>query len=195
MPRLKKFASVALTSAIFISGCASSGDKNAIVPQAGQQQENALFIERTFDAPRALVWKAWTEPKLIKKWWGPIPFTCPVAKSDLKVGGKYLYAMRSPDKKDYWSTGSYLEIAPQEKIVATDSFSDKNGNIVSPSVYGMPADMPRELLMTVTFTDVGSNQTKLTIKQAGMPASMSKMAEAGWTTSLDKFAKALTGIR
>lgn len=180
--------SLILISAFALTAC-KSGDKNDFVPPEMAKKENALVITRTFDAPRSTVWKAWTEPKSIKQWWGPLPFTCPVAKNDLKVGGKYLYAMRSPDKKDYWSTGNYLEIVPESKIVATDSFANKNGEVVSPEVYGMPKDMPRELLLTVTFEDEGTSKTKLTIRQAGMPKSMEGDARVGWTTSLDKFKK------
>jgi uncharacterized protein YndB with AHSA1/START domain len=147
------------------------------------------MIERTFNAPRSIVWKAWTEPKMIKRWWGPEHFTGSFAKNELKVGGKYLFAMRAPDKKDYWSTGTYLEIQLERKIVATDSFSNKKGDIVDPKTYGMPADMPRELLLTVVFDEISPNQTKVSIKQAGMPESMMANATSGWNTSLDKFAK------
>ena len=68
-----------------------------------------LTITRTFDALRELVWQAWTEPERVKGWWGPKAFTAPVSKINLRVGGKYLNCMRSPDGKDYWSTGVYRE--------------------------------------------------------------------------------------
>jgi uncharacterized protein YndB with AHSA1/START domain len=77
-----------------------------------------------------MVWKAWTLPELVTKWWGPKGYTSPVAKIDFRVGGKYLYAMISPDGKDIWSTGVYREIAPPERFVATDSFADEKGNVV-----------------------------------------------------------------
>src|SRR2546426_2253062 len=70
------------------------------------RNEKELRIVRVFDAPRERVWKAWTDPEQVKSWWGPRSFTAPFAKIDLRVGGKYLYCMRSPDGKDYWSTGS-----------------------------------------------------------------------------------------
>jgi uncharacterized protein YndB with AHSA1/START domain len=183
------FRLMIVASLFAVAACKHAGSKNAFVPPAQEKKENVLNVERTFNAPVAKVWKTWTEPKLIKQWWGPEHFTCPFAKSELKVGGKYLFAMRAPDKKDYWSTGTYLEIQPERKIVATDSFSNKKGEIVDPKTYGMPADVPRELLLTVTFEEISPNQTKLSIKQAGMPDSMAANATSGWNTSLDKFAK------
>jgi uncharacterized protein YndB with AHSA1/START domain len=86
--------------------------------------ESELVITRVFDAPRELVFKMWTEPKRCKKWWGPKVFTSPVVKIDLRVGGRYLNCMRSPEGKDYWSTGIYREIIPMKRLVMTDSFAD-----------------------------------------------------------------------
>ncbi len=100
----------------------------------GQARKPELVITRIFDAPRELVWQAWTDPKQLVKWWGPKNFTAPVAKIDLRVGGKYLYCMRSPESQDYWSTGTYREVVPPERLVCTDSFADADGNVVPGSV-------------------------------------------------------------
>ena len=155
------------------------------------RNEKELRIVRVFDAPRERVWKAWTDPEQVKSWWGPRSFTAPFAKIDLRVGGKYLYCMRSPDGKDYWSTGVYREIVPLQRIVATDSFADEKGNVVPASHYGMPSDVPMEMQVTVTFEEVGG-KTRMTLKHVGIPAGdQSKMAEMGWNTSFDKLAKAL----
>lgn len=102
-------------------------------------------ITRVFDAPREKAWKAWTDPEGVKKRWGPKNFTAPHISIDLRVGGAYLYCMRSPDGKDYWSTGVYREIVPLERLVLTDSFADEKGNVVPASHYGMPGDWPLEL--------------------------------------------------
>src|SRR5688572_29632086 len=93
-------------------------------------------ITRIFDAPPELVWKAWTEPEHFMRWWGPKDFTSPAAKMDLRVGGKYLACMRTPEGQDMWSTGTYREIVPLERIVYTDSFADAEGNVVSAAHYG-----------------------------------------------------------
>jgi uncharacterized protein YndB with AHSA1/START domain len=152
---------------------------------------NDLIITRIFDAPRELVWKAWTVPELAMRWWGPEGFTAPVIKIDLRVGGKYLYAMRSPDGKDFWSTGVYREFVPPEKIVATDSFADEKGNIVPASHYGMTGDWPTELLATMTFEDQ-KGKTKFTLRHEGLPpGEMIDSAKAGWNGSFDKLEKVL----
>jgi uncharacterized protein YndB with AHSA1/START domain len=131
--------------------------------------EGELVITRVFDAPRELVWKAWTDPQRFKRWWGPKNFTAPVCKIDLQVVGAYLYCMRSPEGQDYWSTGVYREIVPPERIVCTDSFADEKGNLVPASHYGMGGDWPSELLVTVTFEEQ-EGKTKFTLRHAGIPA-------------------------
>jgi len=125
-----------------------------------------LVITRILNAPRELVWRAWTEPAYVMRWWGPKLFTAPVARIDLRVGGKYLNAMRSPEGQDFWSTGTYREIIPGEKIVSTDNFADEQGNIVPASQYGMSGDWPSELLVTVSFEDYGG-KTKLILRHEG----------------------------
>lgn len=152
---------------------------------------NKLTITRIFDAPRELVWKAWTQPELVTRWWGPKGYTSPIAKIDFRVGGKYLYAMRSPDGKDIWSTGVYREIVPPERFVATDSFADEKGNVVAASHYGMTGEWPEELLVNVSFEDQ-KGRTKLTLIHEGMPpGEMIEMAKAGWNESFDKLAAIL----
>lgn len=107
------------------------------------------------------------------------------------MGGVYLACMRSPEGKDYWSTGSYKEILAPERIVYTDSFADADGNVVPASHYGMSGEWPLELLVTVTFEEQGG-KTKLTLRHAGMPAGENaEMAGAGWAESFDKLAETL----
>ncbi len=155
-------------------------------------EERTLVITRVFDAPREKVWKMWTEPENIKQWWGPIGFTAPYARLDLHEGGKYLYCMRGPDGKDYWSGGVIRRVVPMKKIVATDCFTDKDGNVVPASYYGLGADYPLELMLTVTFEDEGKGKTRLTIRHEGHPPGPDiEGARLGWNTSLDKFAEAL----
>jgi uncharacterized protein YndB with AHSA1/START domain len=112
-----------------------------------------LVITRVFDAPREMVWKAWTDPEHFKRWWGPKDFTSPFCKIDLRVGGKYLFCVRSPDGQDYYNTGVYQKIDPLNEIVYTDSFADEKGNVVPASHYGLSADFPLELQVTVMFED------------------------------------------
>src|SRR6266699_6085351 len=146
----------------------------------GKAKANELVIERVFDAPRERVWKAWTEPEQAKRWWGPKGFTAPVWTTDFRVGGKYLYCMRSPEGKDYWGTGVYREIVRLEKIVCTNSFADEKGSVVPATQYGMSADFPLEMLVTVTFEE-HEGKTKLTLRHVGIPAGADRDgANVGW---------------
>jgi uncharacterized protein YndB with AHSA1/START domain len=127
--------------------------------------------------------------------WGPKGFTSPTCKVDLRVGGSYLYCMRSPDGKDFWGTGVYHEIVPPERIVYTDSFADENGRVVPATHYGMNADIPREMLVTVTFEEQ-DGKTKLTLRHAGIPAGPDREgAKQGWGESFDKLAEYVAASR
>ncbi len=157
-------------------------------------------ITRVFDAPREMVWKAVTEPEMVKKWWGPKDFTAPSIKIDLRVGGKYIFAMQGPagsqwDKVMY-SAGIYKEIVPMEKLVSTDYFSNENGDLIPPESYGMPAGFPEENTVVFTFEDEGEGKTKLTIRyavesEAVLEAMNKNGMREGWESSLDKLADSL----
>lgn len=167
-----------------------SARRNSPAEGSGKRE---LVIERIFDAPRELVWKAWTDPELLMKWWGPEIFICPAAQIDLRVGGKYLFCMQSTNGPDFWqkgiwSTGEYREIVPMERLVMTDCFADEEGNVVPASHYGMPGDFPLEMLVTVTFEDY-QGKTKMTLRHVGLPESIEQDAGTGWNQSFDKLAK------
>lgn len=165
---------------------------------AATKNINELTITRIFNAPREKVWKAWTDPESVKRWWGPKNFTVPHISIDLRIGGKCVYCMRGagPDGvvKDYWGTGVYREIVPPSLLVNTDSFADEKGNVVPASHYGMEGDWPTELLVTVTFAETGG-KTRMTLRHEGIPAGkMSELTEAGWNESFDKLAGLLAGV-
>jgi len=164
---------------------------NTKTDPATKSVEQELIITRIFDAPRELVWKAWTDPERVKRWWGPKNFTAPVSKIDLRVGGTYLNCMRSPEGKDYWSTGVYREIVEPSLLVCTDSFADEKGKVVPASHYGMEGDWPLELRISITFEETGG-KTTMTLRHEGIPAGqMSELTEAGWNESFDKLAEYL----
>jgi uncharacterized protein YndB with AHSA1/START domain len=153
----------------------------------------ALTITRVFDAPRELVWSAFTDPVQLSRWWGPKDFTAPVWTTDFRVGGRYHYCMRGPDGTNYWGTGVYREIVPLERIVYTDSFSDDHGNPIPASQLGFEGDWPMEMLVTLTFEDAPRG-TKFTLRHEGLPAgAMRDMAGTGWNESFDKLAALLAG--
>lgn len=162
--------------------------KNNVIAERGKQE---IIIRRVFDAPRELVWKAWIDPEHFQRWWGPKDYTCPFCQMDLRVGGKYLNCMRSPEGQDFWSTGVYREIVPLQRIVYTDSFADAEGNVVPATHYGMSPDFPLEMLVTVTLEDY-EGKTKMTLKHSGLPAGeMGELAGSGWNESFDKLAENL----
>ena len=153
-----------------------------------QAADLTLVITRVFDAPRSLVFQAWTEPERVMRWWGPKGFTTPVCKIDLRPGGVFRNCMRSPDGQDFWSQGVYREIEEPERIVCTDTFADEKGNLVSPEQYGMSPDWPAEALITVTFTE-HAGKTRLTMQHAPLqPGRERDMCRQGWNESLDKLA-------
>ena len=148
--------------------------------------QNELVVTRVFDAPPALVWKAWTEPEHFKKWWGPKGFTAPVAKIDLRVGGAFHWCMRGLKGEEYWTVAVYREIVPLKRLVYADSFADEKGNRIP-----APGGWPAETVVTVTFEE-DHGKTKMTLRHAGMPSGkMSEMAGAGWNQSFDKLAASL----
>jgi uncharacterized protein YndB with AHSA1/START domain len=165
---------------------------NMVEKSTSSAKEPELAITRIFDAPRELVFKVWTDPKHVMRWWGPKDFTAPYCTIDLRLGGVFHYCMRSPEGKDYWSKGVYREIVVPEKIVATMYCSDKEGNFVEPTEYGIGPEFPSEMLDTVTFAVHDGNKTKLTLHR-NTPLSISKryMEDQGWNQSLDRFAEEL----
>src|SRR3979411_561751 len=73
-------------------------------------EKERMVVTRVFDAPRELVWKAWTDPKYVMQWWGPKGFSCPACEIDFRVGGKFRFCMRMPDGQEGWNGGAYHEI-------------------------------------------------------------------------------------
>ena len=140
--------------------------------------EGTVTLTRVFDAPRALVWKAWTDPKMMAQWFGPRGFTNPVCELDARVGGSLRIVMRAPDGSDYPMKGEFREVIVPERLVFTNIALDKDG---------------RHLLegeTTVTFAE-SDNKTTLTLRTRAVglvPIAMQMLAgmEAGWTQSIDK---------
>ncbi len=140
--------------------------------------ERELTITRIFNAPRERVFKAWTDPKELAKWWGPKTFTNPVCEVDLKPGGALRIVMRAPDGGEYPMQGVFREIVPPSRLVFTNIALDKDGHHII------------EGLTTVTFADDGG-KTKLTLHTSGVAmvdyaAAYLQGMEAGWTQSLEK---------
>ncbi len=165
------------------------------------EDKKGIIIERVFNEPREKVWRAWTEPEMVKRWWGPEGFTAPSIKIDLRVGGKYIFCMHGPKgsefDKDIYTAGVYKEIVPPKKLATSDYLSDAEGNKIGPAEYGMPADLVAEMDVVVTFEEAAGGKTKLTIEYP-RPESEKKFQAMvksgmvdGWNSSLDKLAESL----
>jgi uncharacterized protein YndB with AHSA1/START domain len=147
--------------------------------------EREVILTRIFNAPRELVFRAWTEREHLIKWWGPGVFTNPVCEVDLRLGGAWRIVMRGPDGTDYPCGGVYREIVEPERLVFTNIATDAQGNRLL------------EGLTTVTFADL-EGKTKLTLKTRAVglvpfaPQMLAGM-EAGWSQSLDKLEQLVSG--
>ena len=147
-----------------------------------------LVLTRIFNASREKVWEAWTNPEQLKKWWGPKDFTAPEITSDLQKGGVYLYCVQAPNGQKIYITGVFKEIKPPEKLIFTGSFADEHGNPVSGSYYGM--DGHESGMQTVEFEDLG-DETKVTLRQEGLPPEEIDGEGKSWNQSFDKLAQIL----
>ena len=146
--------------------------------------------------PRALVWKAWTIPEYVMKWWGPKGFTSPVCRIDLRIGGRFTYSMRTPDGQVFYNGGEFREIVPLERIVWLWYFADVDGNRVSPARYGFPDEDREGNIDEILFEDYGHDQTKLTFTRNDPTATREEQegAAAGFGQILDKLAAVIADL-
>jgi uncharacterized protein YndB with AHSA1/START domain len=141
--------------------------------------DRVLTITRIFDAPRALVFKAWTEPEHMARWFGPRGFTSKVLVSDLRPGGAYRIHMLGPDG-DHWTQGIYRDVVPPERLVMVGSWADAQGNPTRP-----------ETTLTLLFEDLGG-KTRLTLHNAVFESVTARdMHNSGWSSALDCLAEYL----
>ena len=154
-----------------------------------------MVVTRTFDAPRELVWKAWTDPQYVKQWWGPKGFTTPVYEMDFRVGGKFLICMKAPDGQEFWNGGEYHEIVVPEKIVSSMYFADSQGNKVAPAHYGIKHEAIDGEHDVLVLEDLGNGQTKLTFTgNESMQDAIESGQMEGMNQILDKFVVMLAGL-
>lgn len=149
--------------------------------------ERELTLTRVYDAPRALVFKAWTDPKLLALWWGPKMFTNPVCEVDARPGGKLRIVMRGPDGNDYPMRGVFKEVVAPERLSFTNFAVDAEDQ---PVIEGFT---------TVVFAEEGK-KTRLTVITRGkavQPVAIQYLQgmEQGWSMSLDKLAELLPQLR
>jgi uncharacterized protein YndB with AHSA1/START domain len=156
-------------------------------PAPAPSLERELVITRTFDAPRHLVFKAWTDPEHVAQWWGPKGFTNPVCEIEARPGGALRILMRGPDGAEYPMKGVFREIVAPERLVFTSVALDGDGQHLL------------EGITTVTFTEQGGKTTlTLRTRMVGLVADAARKLdgmEAGWTQSIDRLAAHVARMR
>jgi uncharacterized protein YndB with AHSA1/START domain len=152
--------------------------------------DREIVVRRRFDAPREMVFDAWTQPDRLMRWWAPAGCTTPACTVDLRPGGAFHFCMRTPDGLEIWGLGTYREIVAPERIVYTDTFADAEGRPVPH--YGMSDGHPAETAVEVTFDD-DNGGTLVTLRHS-LPASIAERdaTEQGWNEMFDRLALELT---
>jgi uncharacterized protein YndB with AHSA1/START domain len=146
--------------------------------------QDAVMVERSFDAPVDLIWQLWTDPEHFKAWYGPDGVVIPVATMDVRVGGARLVCMEmaTPNgSMQMWFAGEYVEVVENERLVYTETMSDEHGKPASPP--GMPDMHPVTTEVRVELESVGGH-TKMVLTQVGIPAD--SPAATGWAMAFDK---------
>lgn len=146
-----------------------------------------IVITRVFYAPVGQVWKAWTDPEQVMRWWGPQGFTSPIARIDFRERGRSLVCMRSPEGQDFYNTWEYRKIVPMELIEFIQNFADKDGKKADPVSHGLPPDFPQDVRTAVTFKAKGDNKTEMTVTEYGYTSDQQiELSKAGLEECLDK---------
>jgi len=158
--------------------------KSSADAASSKAQKRELVMTRTFDAPRALVFEAWTERQHLERWQGaPQGFTVTTEQSDIRPGGAFRICMRSPEGVDHWLQGVYREVVAPERLVFTHTWLDAERKPTT------------ETLVTITFAERGG-KTELTLRQSGFKSEESRAGhEGGWASTFDRLAEYLDGVR
>jgi uncharacterized protein YndB with AHSA1/START domain len=161
-----------------------------------QTATHDMVTTRTFDAPVEAVWRAWTEPELVKRWWGPTGFTAPVAEMDVRKGGTSLVCMRPPAEfggQDIYNTWTYATVIPMERLEYVLTFTNADRNPVEPTDLGLPPGIPRDAPHVVTFTALDDGRTEITVQESGYASpELAEFSRGGIEQCLDKMAVIFT---
>lgn len=161
-------------------------------PAPSESSHRDFVISRTFEAPRELLFKVWTDPEHTKHWFGPRGFTTPVCRQELRPGGTMHYCMRSAEGHEMWGKFVYHEVTPPTRLVYVNSFSDAQGGITR---HPMSPTWPLEMLSTITFDD-DAGKTKVTVRWGLLPSATEQERKTfneshggmkgGWTGTFDQ---------
>lgn len=155
---------------------------NARPSAAADAAERELVVTRLVDAPRDMVYAAWTDPKQAMQWWGPEGLTVVALDMDVRPGGRWHKCMRAPDGRDYWRRGVYREVVAPERLVFTYASDDPRG------------EPGHETLVTVTFEERGA-KTMMTLRHSGFESKPARDSHhGGWTSCIERLARYMTPI-
>jgi uncharacterized protein YndB with AHSA1/START domain len=126
-----------------------------------ETQGDEFVISRVLDAPRSLVWKAFTEPERMREWWGPKGFTVIHSKMDLRPGGTYHYGLKAPNGSVMWGKFVFREVAEPDRMVLITSFSDEAGGVTR---HPLNEGWPLQMLSIFTFEEQPGGKTKFTVR-------------------------------
>lgn len=168
-----------------------------LAPLTGTALPKEFLLERTFRASKATLWKMWTQPEHMARWWGPKELKVGQSKMDFRRGGTYHYSMIGPDGTEMWGKMYYRDIVEPVRVLWVNTFSDKNGGLTR---HPMAPQFPAEMLSMVTLDDAGAGQTKVTIRWYPINATPEEIAffngmhdgmNQGWTGSFDRLEEIL----
>ncbi|MFS8046794.1 SRPBCC family protein [Rhizobium sp. BR 314] len=136
-----------------------------------------IVLTRDIAARRALLFRLWTEPEHLMRWWGPQNMTAPSVSVDLRAGGAWRHCILTPEGTEYWSHGRYLEISPPERLVFSFAWENQEGRAEHP------------MQVTVEFHELGEKKTHLVFRKVELPDDTElKLQTGGWVQALDKYA-------
>jgi uncharacterized protein YndB with AHSA1/START domain len=167
----------------------------AIETETAATTDREVVISRVFDAPRELVFKAWTDPEHLAKWYAPRGCTIEMREIDVRTGGTYHHCIRNPAFHDCWCKGTYLEVVPPERIVCTMAISNEKGDLITAVDAGMDPDWPSETTLTVEFEE-HAGKTTVTLHQT-VQESLAKRTGAypSWLDMLDRLDELVQGMK
>jgi uncharacterized protein YndB with AHSA1/START domain len=144
------------------------------------KQNNDFIVSRFIKARRSLVWKAWTVPTHLEKWWCPAPMTCKVVGLDVRQGGDFDIVMRAPNGEEMSQTGAFLEIVTEARIVFTTALTHE----------WRPSATPLPITAIISMTDEGDGtryETRVLYKDEEQRQKLGEMRfEAGWSLAIDQ---------
>lgn len=157
-------------------------------PEPALDPKLDLVLERTVDVPPALVWRAWTEPELMKKWFVPRPWTLKEVELDLRPGGAFNFTMRSPEGEEFPNTGCVLEVVPKTRLVFTEA--------LGPGFRPIPSEMPFTAIVSITPHNGGTRYvaTAIHLDPAGRERHEEMGFHDGWGTAFDQLVEAVRGM-